>query len=223
MRIQPKFPLCYMEDPMRRAEQTIYRILEESEAPGRALYEARVLPNGRQIDFAVWLEGIGRYSIEVKGGRYVIDPQTGEWHLLTAGGRYRKDSSAIQAWDAAKSIPEAIRERFYRGVYIIAVLAFPDMSHDQVIVDAAARHHVDVIFGTDRWVEQLVELAGPHHIIVPPTEEQIVQEVAVVMPELASRGIADPKPQVVIQHVEHLHLHVGPEGVQGLGGLTDAG
>ena len=33
MRIQPEFPLCRVEDPMRRAEQTIYRILEESEAP----------------------------------------------------------------------------------------------------------------------------------------------------------------------------------------------
>ena len=88
----------------------------------------------------------------------------------------------------------------------IHVLDFPAMEPDQVIVDAAARNHVDIIFGTDRWVERLVELAGHHHIIVPPTEEQIEEEVA-----------------VVIQHFEHLHIHVGPEGVQGFGDLTDAG
>ena len=223
MRIQPEFPLCRVEDPMRRAEQTIYRILEESEAPGRALYEARILPHGRQIDFPVWIEGVTRYAIEAKGGRYIIDPETGEWRLLTDAGRYHQASPPAQAWDAARSIPEVIRERFHRGAYIIAVLAFPNMEPDQVIADAAAQRHVDVIFGADRWVERLVELAGHHHIIVPPTAEQIDQEVALVMPELAPRGTADPKPQVVIQHVEHLHLHVGPEGVQGLSGLTGAG
>ena len=223
MKIQPTFPLCYREDPMRRAEQTIYKILEESEAPGRALYEARVLPHGRQIDFAIWLENIGRYAVEVKGGRYVIEPETGEWYLLTDGGRYRKESPAAQAWTAAKSVPEIIKLRLHRGVYIIAVVAFPNMARDQAIADAAARNHVDVIFGTDRWVNQLVELAGPHHIIVPPTEEQIEEEVPVIMPELAVPAAAAPGPQVVIQHVNEVHFHVGPEGVEGLGGLTDAG
>ena len=130
---------------MRRAEQTIYRILEESEAPGRALYEARILPHGRQIDFPVWIEGVARYAIEAKGGRYIIDPETGEWHLLTDAGRYHRASPAAQAWDAAKSIPEVIKERFHRGAYIIAVLAFPNMEPDQVIADAAAQRHVDVI------------------------------------------------------------------------------
>ena len=187
MRIQPEFPLCRVEDPMRRAEQTIYRILEESEAPGRALYEARILPHGRQIDFPVWIEGVTRYAIEAKGGRYIIDPETGEWRLLTDAGRHHQASPPAQAWGVARSIPEVIRERFHRGAYIIAVLAFPNMEPDQVIA------------------------------------EQIDQEVALVMPELAPRETADPKPQVVIQHVEHLHVHVGPEGVQGLSDLTGAG
>ena len=61
---------------------------------------------------------------------------------------------------AAMSIPKAIKQRFHRGVYIVAVLTMPDMAWGQAIVDAAARHYVDVIFGTDRWVNQLVELAG---------------------------------------------------------------
>ena len=127
-------------------------------SPGRALYEARILPHGRQIDFPVWIEGVARYAIEAKGGRYIIDPETGEWRLLTDAGRHRRASPPAQAWDAARSIPEVIRERFHRGAYIIAVLAFPNMEPDQVIADAAAQRHVDVIFGADRWVERLVEL-----------------------------------------------------------------
>ena len=62
MRIQPEFPLCRVEDPMQRAEQTIYRILEESEAPGRTLYEARILPHGRQIDFTMKIESLGGFE-----------------------------------------------------------------------------------------------------------------------------------------------------------------
>ena len=222
MKIQPTFPICYMDDPMRRAEQTIYNILAESEAPGRALYEARVLPHGRQIDFAIWLEGIGRFAVEIRGGRYIIDPNTGEWHLLTDGVRYRKPSPAAQAWTAAMSIPEVIKETIGRGVYIVSALAFPNMVHDQAVADAAARHRVDLLFGTDRWVERLVGLAGPHHIIAPPTAVQIDQEVPLVMPELAGPASPNPGPQVLIQHVDQLHLHVGPEGVQGLGDVTGA-
>ena len=222
MKIQPAFPLCYMDDPMRRAEHSIYTILGESEAPGRALYEARVLPHGRQIDFAIWLEGIGRFAVEIKGGRYVIDPETGEWYLITGEGRFHQDSPAAQAWSAAKSVPEVIKERIGRGVYIVSVLAMPNMVPDEAIVTAAARHHVDVIFGTDRWVERLVELAQPHDIKRPPTAAEIDQEVPLVMPELAGPASPNPGPQVVIQHVDQLHLHVGPEGVQGLGDLTGA-
>ena len=164
--------------------------------------------------------GRGRYAIELRGGRYVIDPQTAEWHLLTGGGRFRKPSPVAQAWDASRSIPEAIRERLNRRVYIIAVLALPDMEPDETIADAAAQRHVDVIFGTDRWVERLVGLAGPHNIVLPPTEAQIEEEVAVVMPELAPQRAADPNPQVIIQRVDQLHLHIGPGSVQGLIGLT---
>ena len=72
---------------MRRAEQTIYRILEESEAPGRALYEARILPHGRQIDFPVWIEGVARYAIEAKGaGTSLILRLASGASSLTRGG-----------------------------------------------------------------------------------------------------------------------------------------
>ena len=105
------------------------------------------------------------------------------------------------------------------------MIALPDMEPDQVIVDAAARQHVEVLFGTDRWVERLTELAKHRHIVMPPIREEIDDEVALVMPELAAPQpqLAAPGTQVVIHHVDQLHLHVGPEALQGLGSLTDAG
>ena len=48
-----------------------------------------------------------------------------------------------------------------------------------------------------------------------------------MMPEPADPSTppppAGPGTQVVIHHVDALHLHVGPEGLQGLGSLTDTG
>ena len=104
MEINPKFPAGRVGRPRRRAEHTIYQILAQSDSPGRALYEARVLPHGRQIDFAVWLEGVGRYATELKGGTWGIDDR-GEWRLFADGGWQPQDSPVAQAWDAAMSIP----------------------------------------------------------------------------------------------------------------------
>ena len=233
MRIDPAFPHGRVGVPTRRAEHTVYQILAHSDVPGRALYEARVLPKGRQIDFAIWLEGVGRFAAELKGGMWSID-DLGKWNVFAEGGWHRKDCPVTQAWDAAMSIPEAIQREFHRRVYIVGVLAFPDMEPDQIIVNAAARQRIEVIFGTDHWVERLAELAAPRGIIRPPTPGQIEQEVSLVMPELAdpqtpdlvdpqTTQLATPGTQVVIQHVEALHLHVGPEGLRSLDSLKDAG
>ncbi len=44
MRVNPKFPRRRVDMPMRRAEYTIYKILQETRLRGRALYEAGYLP-----------------------------------------------------------------------------------------------------------------------------------------------------------------------------------
>ena len=111
MRIAPKFPRSRMDIPMRRAEYTIYQILRDTQMRGRALYEARVSPEAREVDFTVWLEGVARYAIEVKGGRYEIDADG--WNLITGGGRYPKPSPVSQAREAAMSIPAIIEEQSY--------------------------------------------------------------------------------------------------------------
>ncbi|MCE2423423.1 MAG: hypothetical protein J4G03_09005 [Gemmatimonadetes bacterium] len=51
--------------------------------------------------------------------------------------------------------------------------------------------------------------AGPHDIKLPPT--------------MVGPSAPNPRPQVLFEHVDQLHLHVGPSGVQGLGYLTGTG
>ena len=153
MDIQPKFPAGRVGMPTRRAEHTICQLLADSPIPGRALYEARILPQGRHMDFAVWAEDIGRFVVEVKGGARCIDGH-GEWSVFANGGWRRKESPVSQVWEAVMSVPRVIERRLGRQVYIIAVVAFPDMEVDQGIVDAAAQQSVETLFGTDRWAQR---------------------------------------------------------------------
>ena len=64
----------------------------------------------------------------------------------------------------------------------------------------------------------MVDLASSQAIRHRPTEASIEAEVAAIMPELAAAP-TPTAPQVVIQNVERLHIHVGPEAIEGLSHL----
>ena len=96
------------------------------------------------------------------------------------------------------------------------------MERDEDILDMAARRQVEVVFGKDEWVQRLVDLARCHPIRHRPTEDSIEREVMAIMPELAPAA-SPTSPQVVIQNVENLHLHVRPEVIEGLADLTAEG
>ena len=70
--------------------------------PGVVLYGARPGPNGVEMGFALWLEGIAWFTLEVKGGRYFLDG--GEWFLEEPGGAMPKSSPLMQAWDNVMSL-----------------------------------------------------------------------------------------------------------------------
>ena len=95
------------------------------------------------------------------------------------------------------------------------------MEQDKDIQDLAARRSVMTLFGVTGWVDRLVDLASTQAIRHRPTEARIEAEVAAIMPELAAAQ-TPTAPQVVIQNVEHLHIHVihvGPEAIEGLSHL----
>ena len=78
-------------------------------------------------------------------------------------------------------------ERLHREVGIISVLAMPDMEPDPAILDHVAQRNVGVLFGTDSWMDRLVNLADGLRINFPPTAEQIEDEVAAVIPNLTKQ------------------------------------
>ena len=215
MKINPAFPPARMDLPVRRAEREIYQAIEDSDLPGRALYEVKVTSRARQVDFVLWGENIAAFGVQVKGGFYVT--QDGELCLNTSHGRVPKYGLLGDVWEFTMAIPDFIERKLRRGMYIVPVLALPDMEQDEAIRDMAARRNIETLFGMDDWVDRLATLAGHHHIRYRPTEASIEEEVLAIMPELDPAPTVPTSPQLVIQNVEQLHIHVGPEGVETLG------
>ena len=215
MKINPAFPPARVDLPTRRAERDIYQALEASALPGRALYEVKVTPRARQIDFLVLAEATAAFAVQLKGGKFAI--QDGELCLNTGDGIIPKPGLLASVWDSAMEVPQFIERNLHRGMYIIPVLALTDMEQDEDILGMAARRNVEVLFGMEAWVDRLVGLASHHSIRHRPTEQTIEQEVLSIMPELDPAPTVPTSPQLVIQHVDQLHIHVGPEGVETLG------
>ena len=215
MKTNPAFPPSRLTDPMRRAEREIYEAVEASGIPGRALYEVKVDKNSRQVDLMVWVEGIAVFVVQIKGGIYVLD--RGELWLVTHHGRELKEGLLANIWDDTMTIQKLLKRSLHRGTYLVPVMALPNMEEDEAIRDMAARRSVQILFGMADWVKRLIELAeGPKPIKYPPTRASIEAEVMAIMPELAPAA-TPVSPQVVIQNVESLHIHVGPEALETLG------
>ena len=70
MNIQPQFPPDRRrDDPQRNSEAEVYDQLARNHHPGQSLYELTDVPEAPELDFCVWLEGVGWFSLEVKGAR----------------------------------------------------------------------------------------------------------------------------------------------------------
>ncbi len=209
MKIHPKFPKGRRRDPKRQAELLIYEKLKASNVPGYALYEVRVDQHCRELDFLVLLEGAARIGIELKGGLYRL--VGGEWQLLTPEGWQKVPNPISQLWDAAMGLRDTLGERLNHKSFIIPVLSFPDMEPDQDIADRASAAKVQVIWGTERFVERLVELAEVSDVFYPPSAEDIKTEIEAIVPGLTG----DPAPsemdlqarQVIIQHVDTVNVY----------------
>ena len=172
------FPPDRRNDPKRRAEARIFDELRRSHLPGFACYEWQRDHRSPQLDFPVWLSGVGRFGLEVKGGRYML--RQGKWHLMTANGSAKKDSPVRKTFDATMSLHDDIVDTLGQEAFFIAVLVFPDMEPDQDIAANASRNNVHVIWGVDGLVDKLQEIAAETEVYNPPDEEDIRREVAAV-------------------------------------------
>ena len=222
MKMLNEFPEHRRMDPKRQAEMQVYDQLAGSSAPGAAIYEIRAHRDAPELDFAVWIEDVAHFGIQVKGGQYAIEG--GRWFLYTNGERESMQDPVKLTWDAAMSIRAALWTKGRYKVYMVAVLAFPDMPDpDPRIQEWAANCHVNVLWGSGNLVERLTEVDDVEGIYSPPTARHIQEEAAVLMPGLAEDlpGTAAEGPstpphpsamgltarQVVIQHAGVVNVY----------------
>ena len=180
MQIYPEqFPQDHRTDPKRQAEARIFDAIQASCQPGFAYYEWKRDHHSPEVDFALWLLGVGRFSIQVKGGQLSL--RNGKWYLATQDGLKETGSPSRKAWRAAMSLREEIVETLKDdNAFIIAVLQLADMEPDPAIAAMAEREHTHDIWGTDNLFERLKEIAAATPVYYPPNAEDIRREVAAV-------------------------------------------
>ena len=182
MQMYPRlFPRHRLNDPFRQAERRIYEALETCEAPGFACYEWQRNRQSLQLDFALWLAGVGRFGLQVKGGHYSFSE--GEWYRR----RGRRGSSVMVntcplsvTSDATMSLLNEVSEALAQPNYFVPVLLFPDMEPSAAISARAQRSNVHLVWRADRLLSRLIEIAREAHVLHPPDSSDIRSEIAVI-------------------------------------------
>ena len=211
MQIYPEFPENRLREPKRQAELAVYRELEASGAAGITIYEARAYRDCPEVDFAVWLEGVGRIALQVKGGQYRIE--RGQWFLATGDGEEKKPTPAKQAWDSAMQLHDYLQGRIRgnRNPFVIPALLFSDMAPCPTVETWAGQAGIHVLFGVDRLVERLEALAADRTYF-PPTSAEIAEEVELVLPGV----VPAPEPADAPEESEAVEAEVPPLGAMDL-------
>ena len=182
MRMYPReFPSGRRRKPKRQAERRVYEALAGSDRRGFCYYEWRRGYGHIELDFAVWIEGLGRFALQVKGGRYLL--VDGEWRLKTRDGvrlveSCPLDDTKLAALDLHDDIKELAATHY--NPYVIPVLMFPDMAPDGAIKQLAKRTGVYVIWGVRNLLADLAEIVrnrGVHQLL---TAARIADEVFAV-------------------------------------------
>ena len=129
MQMYPEeFPPHRRGDPLRGAEARVFAALQAIDRPGFAYYEWQRDKQHRQLDFALWIEGVGRFGLEVKGGWYVLI--RGVWYLKNRRtGQLEPLSNCPleQVSDATMSLYKEVTEKLGGPNYFTPTLLFPDL------------------------------------------------------------------------------------------------
>ena len=136
--------------PKRRAEHRVYRQLAESDLPGLFIFEWKRDKNSAEVDFVVWIRGVGLFAIQVKGGSYQYRRDDDrEWYLRKLGEWETVPSPLKQTWSGADALIHSLpRIQGFRS-FVLPVLLFTDMDPDRDIEARADRDKVHPLFGAD--------------------------------------------------------------------------
>ena len=182
MKMYPKaFPAGRRKRPKRRAEQRVYETLADNDRQGFVYYEWRRGYRHIELDFGVWIAGVDRFALQVKGGHFQLIG--GEWHRKTRYGVQAVEKSPLdETWLAALDLHDEIAERAHTGYnpFVIPVLAFPDMEPDPDIMRLAERKGVYVVWGLASLVSDLADIARARGISHRLSWERIAREVCAI-------------------------------------------
>ena len=177
MKMYPReFPSGRRKKAKRQAERRVYEALAGAAGRGFCYYEWRKGYEHIELDYAVWIEGLGRIALQVKGGKYRL--MDGDWYLVKRNGLQYigtcpLDETKLAALDLHDDIKE-LAETHY-SPYVIPVLMFPDMELDRAIEQLARRTGVYVIWGVGNLLSDLEDIVrsrrvsealgdGPHRL-----------------------------------------------------------
>ena len=123
IQMQPgEFPIRRRQDPKRGAEARVFDALEKLELAGRCLYEFRLREEGMQVDFALWLDRLGRFALQIKGGSYRLDSE-GQWFLQKPDGTGTPMPSPLEETeDGCIEMHDAIDEATGHYGFVVGVL-----------------------------------------------------------------------------------------------------
>ena len=182
MRMFPKeFPSGRRRKPKRQAERRVYEALAGNDRQGFCYYEWRKGYEHIELDFAVWVEGLGRFALQVKGGRHLLID--GEWRLKTRYGVKLIESCPLdEAKLGALDLHDDIAERACTpyNPYVIPVLIFPDMEPDPAIESLARRTGVYVIWGVLNLMTDLETIVRSRSVSDTLPAERIAGEVLAI-------------------------------------------
>ena len=184
MRMYPReFPSGRRGKPKRRAEHRVYQALAGIDRRrGFTYYEWRKGHECIEVDFAVWIESLGRFALQVKGGRYLLID--GDWYLRKREGldsvpSCPLDEAKLGALDLHDDIEERARTSY--NPYVIPVLLFPDMTEpDDDIENLAERKGVYVVWGMDNLLDDLERIVRSRRVCDRLAMERIAAEVLAV-------------------------------------------
>ena len=205
MRMYPReFPPTRRRKPKRQAERRVYEALACSDRQGFCYYEWRRGYECIELDYAVWIEALGRFALQVKGGRYLL--MAGEWYLKTRQGLQPVkscplDETKLAGFDLHDDIKECAQTVY--NSYVIPVLMFPDMEPDRAIEQLAKRTGVYVIWGVGSLLADLEEIVRSRRVWEALGMDRIVREVDAVtdglirLEKFGKRGVAGAADQPV--------------------------
>lgn len=146
MQFHEPFPPHRRLDRRPRAEARVYDAIAASSRPGYAFYEFQHGPDHPELDFVVWMEGVGRFAIQVKGGQYRYE--RGRWHLRRPNGTWQiKPCPLSQTWDAALALVQSERDATEIQTFVLAVLIFTDAAPDERTRRRVERSKIHAVWG----------------------------------------------------------------------------